>query len=132
MSPVMLFGRASSTASPRTGSHRTLRGLAAAAVAVLMLAGPTLAATPSIAITSVGGQSASGGSVKDPVSGTVTVNGTSAGSGGGAPAPKPLVADAGDSSFVKVGQPALLVGAGFGGVEPYTFAWSAGSGAIEA
>jgi len=128
----MLFGRASSTASPRTGSHRTLRGLAAAAVAVLMLAGPTLAATPSIAITSVGGQSASGGSVKDPVSGTVTVNGTSAGSGGGAPAPKPLVADAGDSSFVKIGQPALLVGAGFGGVEPYTFAWSAGSGAIEA
>jgi|GEM_PF-2014614 len=111
--------------------HRTLRGLAAAAAALFLLAGPTLAATPSIAVTSVGGQAVNGGSVKDPLTGTVTVTGTSAGSGGGAPAAKPLVADAGDSSFVKFGQPALLVGAGYGGAEPYTFSWTAAAGAVK-
>jgi hypothetical protein len=113
-------------------ANRALRALATAVAGLLLVTGPILAATPSIAVTSVGGQSASGGSVKDPLSGTVTVAGTSAGSGGsGGQAVKPLVADAGDSSFVKIGQPALLVGAGFGGVEPYTFAWSAASGSIE-
>jgi hypothetical protein len=126
------FGRASTTPrSTRTGT-RTLRALGTAAAGLLLIAGPILAATPSIAVTSVGGQSVSGGSVKDPLSGTVTVAGTSAGSGGSSgQATKPLVADAGDSSFVKIGQPALLVGAGFGGVEPYTFAWTAPSGSIE-
>jgi hypothetical protein len=114
-----------------TPSQRVFRGLGAAAVVLILLAGPVLAATPSIAITNVGGQSVSGGVVKNPLSGTVTVNGTSAGSGGGAPATKPLIADAGDSSFVKLGQPALLVGAGYGGVEPYTFTWSAASGSVD-
>ena len=110
---------------------RTIRGLAAAATALFLLAGQSLAATPSISVTSVGGQSVSGGAVKNQLSGTVTVNGTSSGSGGGAPAAKPVVADAGDSSFVKVGQPALLVGAGFGGVEPYTFSWTTANGSID-
>jgi len=115
-----------------TSSRRTFRGLGAAAVALFLLAGPALAATASISVTTVGGQTVSGGTVKNPLSGTVTVNGTSSGSGGGgAPAPKPLVADAGDSSFVKLGQPALLVGAGYGGVEPYTFTWSAASGSVD-
>src|SRR6185503_13881297 len=126
MSPQNLSGRA-----PAATVNRTLRGIAAAAVVLFLLAGPALAATPSISVTSVGGQSVSGGSVKNPLSGTVTVNGTSSGSGGGAPGAKPVVAEAGDSSFVKVGQPALLVGAGFGGVEPYSFSWTAANGAID-
>jgi hypothetical protein len=113
-------------------SRRTTRAILAASFAAILVAGPSLAATPSITISTVGGQSVNGGAVKDPITGTVTVNGTSASSGGATtPAPKPLVADAGDSSFVKIGQPALLVGAGFGGVEPYTFAWSAAAGTIE-
>jgi hypothetical protein len=112
--------------------HRSLPATLAAVAAVFLLAGQTLAATPAVAITSVGGQAVSGGAIKDPLSGTVTVNGTSASSGGpGTPAPKPLVADAGDSSFVKLGQPALLVGAGFGGVEPYRFAWTASAGSVD-
>lgn len=115
-----------------TSSQRTFRGLGAAAVTLFLLAGPALAATPAISVTTVGGQTVSGGTVKNPLSGTVTVNGTSSGSGGGgAPAAKPLVADAGDSSFVKLGQPALLAGAGYGGVEPYTFTWSAAAGSVD-
>src|SRR5688572_31516445 len=107
-----------------TQSHRR-RGSALVAVLMsVLVAGTSLAAIPSVTVTSVGGQAVSGGAVRDPLSGTVTVNGTSNGSGGPTtPAPKPLVADAGDSSFVKLNQPALLVGAGFGGVEPYTFSW---------
>jgi Subtilase family len=109
-----------------------LQALGVAGLAALLMAGTALAATPSVVVTSVGGQAVSGGAVKDPLTGTITVNGTSASSGGpGTPAPKPLVADAGDSSFVKIGQPALLVGAGFGGVEPYTFAWSASAGHVD-
>ena len=101
----------------------------AAAFATVLVAGPTLAATPSISISSVGGQPVKGGSVREPLSGTVAVNGTSTASGGGSSSPaQPLVADAGDSGFVKFGQPAYLVGAGFGGAEPYTFAWSASAG----
>jgi hypothetical protein len=116
----------------RATKHRRLRSVAVAAMAALLAAGTSLAATPSVTITTVGGQAVSGGAVKDPLSGTVIVNGTSASSGGATtPAPKPLVADAGDSSFVKLGQPALLVGAGFGGVEPYTFAWTASAGSID-
>src|SRR5258706_6179738 len=89
-------------------ANRTLRALAASVAALLLVTGPILAATPSIAVTSVGGQSASGGSVKDPLSGTVTVAGTSAGSSGsGGQAVKPLLADAGDSPFVKIGPPRL-------------------------
>jgi hypothetical protein len=104
----------------------------AAALATALAAGTTLAATPSISITSVGGQGVKGGSVKEPLSGSVAVNGTSAPSGGGGSAPaQPLIADAGDSSFVKFGQPAYLVGAGFGGSEPYSFAWSATAGRIK-
>jgi hypothetical protein len=45
---------------------------------------------------------------------------------------KPLVADAGDSSFVSAGTPAYLVGAGFGGVEPYQFHWTATAGTLGA
>ena len=118
------------TGEPRR--RRRIRTLLTAALGAIVLAGPALAATPSITISTVGGQNASGGSVKSPVSGTVTVAGTSSPSGGGGGGgTKPLVADAGDSSFVKFGQSAFLVGAGFGGSEPYTFAWSSSTGRID-
>jgi len=109
----------------RRTPRRTLHGLAALVAALFLLAGQALAATPAVSITSVGGQAVNGGTVKDPLSGTVTVKGTSAGSGGAtAPGPKPLVADAGDSPFVASGQKAMLLGAAWGGTRPYTFHWS--------
>jgi hypothetical protein len=40
------------------------------------------------------------------------------------PAARPLVADAGDSPLPGSDGIATLLGAGFGGVEPYTFSWS--------
>jgi len=111
----------------------TVRSMSAATVALLLIVTSVGAANPSISVTSVGGQAVSNGAVANPLSGTVEVRGTTSPSGGssGTPAVKPLVADAGDSSFVKFGQPAFLVGAGFGGVEPYTFAWSAPAGRID-
>lgn len=112
-----------------------LRSLSALALSLVVLAQTVAGATSAISVTSVGGQTVRNGAIKDPLSGTVEVRGNAtlgtAGGGGGAGATTPLVADAGDSSFVKIGQPAYLVGAGFGGVEPYTFAWSTASGAIE-
>ena len=61
---------------------RRLRSLRAASVATSLVAGPSLAATPSISIGSVDGQAVSDGAVKNPGSGTVTVEGTSAPTGG--------------------------------------------------
>ena len=104
---------------------RRLRSLLAASFATILVAGPSLAATPSISIGSVDGQAVSGGAVKNPVSGTVTVEGTSAPTGGGGgEATRPLVADAGDSPFVTSGQRAMLLGAAWGGTRPYSFQWS--------
>ena len=129
--PPVTPRQSSSILASRYSRRRTLRAVVAAAFATVLVAGPTLAATPSISISSVGGQPVKGGSVREPLSGTVAVNGTSTASGGGSSSPaQPLVADAGDSGFVKFGQPAYLVGAGFGGAEPYTFAWSASAGRI--
>ena len=54
-------------------ARRTLHGLAAAAVALLLVAGPALAATPSVSIASVGGQAVNGGAVKDPGGWTIIV-----------------------------------------------------------
>jgi hypothetical protein len=112
-----------------------LRSLGALALSLLFIAQTVAGATAAISVTSVGGQAVKSGAVKDPLSGSVNVRGSAtlgtSGSGGGAVASTPLVADAGDSSFVKIGQPAYLVGAGFGGVEPYTFAWTTTRGTIE-
>ena len=111
-------------------ARRTTRALLSALFATILVAGPSLAATPSVAITSVGGQSVNGGAVKDPVSGAVTVTGTSAPTGGAPDAPKPLVADAGDSPFVPSGQKAVLLGAAWGGTRPYSFQWTSPVGAF--
>ena len=112
-----------------------LRRSAAAALAVLVVStSGVLAASPSaVTVTTVGGKTVSSGAVAGTLSGPVTVRGsaTVGTTGATSPAPKPLVADAGDSAFVAIGQPAWLLGTGYGGVEPYTFAWSAGAGHID-
>jgi hypothetical protein len=68
------------------------------------------------------------------VAGALTVPAVAApgGNAGGPPgrsapavSPAALVADAGDSAFVQAGQVATLIGNGFGGTAPYSFAWSA-------
>jgi hypothetical protein len=114
----------------RTGGARVI---VAVCVALLMPGSTIGADAGSISITTVDGQQVSGGRVKREISGNVEVTGTAAlyGSAGGQTAADPLVADAGDSSFVKIGQPAYLVGAGFGGDAPYTFAWSATAGTLQ-
>ena len=111
-------------------TRRTLRALLAATFAAVVVTGPSLAATPSIAISSVGGQSVVNGSVREPLSGNVTVTGTTSPTGGGATATQPLVADAGDSPFVSSGQKAALLGAAWGGTRPYAFSWSSPVGAF--
>ncbi len=114
----------------------SVRAIMAAIFALLFTAGVVFAAGAGVTIQSVGGQAVrSDGSVARAVSGQVAVTGTAqsaAGQRAPAPARKPLVADAGDSSFVSVGTPAYLVGAGFGGVAPYSFSWSTTAGEIAA
>ena len=106
--------------------------LAGTALAALVLAGTAFtASTASVRITTIGGQTVKKGTVNNAVSGNVAVAGTAALAGQEtAPAAKPLVADAGDTPFAPVGQPATLLGAGYGGTEPYTFSWSASAGTL--
>jgi hypothetical protein len=119
----------------RWGSRQAARAFALLAAVSLALA-PVAAAAPdaataSIAISSVDGQGVRNGKVAKPVSGTVPVTGTASPSGSGTDEkPAALVADAGDSSFTQVGDQAPLLGAGFGGQEPYTFAWTSEKGEI--
>lgn len=111
-----------------------LRVIAIVALASLLTAGPGLAGTASITIDGVGGRKIVNGEVKGTLFGKTLVSG-SAVPGASAPSglatPKPLVADAGDSSYVQTGKPAILLGAGFGGTAPYTFAWSSPVGTLE-
>ncbi|HZI97554.1 MAG TPA: S8 family serine peptidase [Actinomycetales bacterium] len=103
--------------------------LLAAAIAVPPTAG---AATPSgITVETVGGQDVRDGRVARPVSGAVDVTGSATPGEPDVPAADPLVADAGDSPFTRSGDLAPLLGSGFGGTEPYTFAWTADAGSIE-
>jgi hypothetical protein len=117
----------------RTTSSVRARALTAALAALLLATSGALAASPSsVTVTTVGGKAVSGGAVAGTLTGPVTVRGTATvGSSGPAePAPRPLVADAGDSSYVAIGQAAWLLGTGYGGVEPYSFAWSATAGIV--
>jgi hypothetical protein len=110
-----------------------LVGLSSIALVSSLLAMPSAAGTASISIDSVGGRRIANGQVKGTLSGNVVVQGTAVPSSATAtpPAAKPLVADAGDSSFVGSGTPFTLLGAGFGGTAPYTFAWTASAGTID-
>jgi Subtilase family len=105
---------------------------AGTALAALVLAGTAFtASTGSVTITTIGGQTVKKGTVSNPVSGNVAVAGRAALAGqDAAPAAKPLVADAGDTPYSPVGQPATLLGAGYGGAEPYTFSWSTTAGTL--
>ena len=109
-----------------------VRSFAAGAVALLLIASTVAAAAPAISVSSVGGQAVTNGQVKDPLSGTVEVRGTASlgTTGGGTPAGPPLTADAGDSPFVPAGSKATLIGTGWGGTEPYTYAWTSQAGSI--
>ncbi len=109
-------------------------GLLAAATAPVSAAPGVSSPASDVTIDSVGGASVAGGQAKSPLTGTVPVSGTATTADGPAaePAePAPLVADAGDSPFVKSGEQGPLMGAGYGGTEPYTFAWTSGPGSID-
>lgn len=110
----------------------SVRSLCATLLATLVAATGVVAAPPAIGVDSVGGQAVRNGTVRDPLRGTVEVRGTASlgSTGSGAPAAAPLVADAGDSPFVPSGTAATLLGSGWGGTEPYSFAWTASAGRI--
>lgn len=96
-----------------------------------MPTGVAAAAPSTIQIKTVAGQTVKNGKVPSPVSGDVTVTGTAAPQTPIAdPAPRPLVADAGDSPFVAAGERAILLGAAYGGTAPYAFAWSSAHGSL--
>lgn len=123
------------TGRPRRA--RTALAVAVAAAFALPAAVPAQAApasTSSLTVTEVDGLAVENGAVRGQLRGDVPVSGT-ASRGTPAepqpPAPSPLVADAGDSAFVAAGERAALLGAGFGGTEPYTFAWTTAAGTLE-
>ena len=91
------------------------------------------AGQPTLTIDSVGGKQVVDGKIQGMLSGKVLVQGTALPGGVDQPPPqaKPLVADAGDSGFALAGERITLLGAGFGGKEPYRFAWSSPVGVIE-
>jgi hypothetical protein len=100
---------------------------------MLLVGSVSAGGAPVLTIDSVGGKNVVNGQVPGQLSGKVLVQGT--GIPGGLlpaePAPRPLVADAGDSGFALAGNPIVLLGSGFGGAEPYTFAWSSPVGTLE-
>ena len=108
------------------------RAVVAAAALSLVVTSISVAATATLSVDSVGGRDVERGGVGAPLSGPVEVTGHASLEQSTSPAsePRPLVADAGDSAFVATGEPATLLGAGFGGSEPYTFAWSSDGGEI--
>jgi hypothetical protein len=123
-----------STRTSRWGARTAVRrGLAIGAALTLFITSVAMAATATLSIDSVDGQSVDRGRVRTPVSGAVEVSGGASLEDAAPPADEttPLVADAGDSPFVAIGDPATLLGMGFGGAEPYTFAWSSDAGTIE-
>ena len=111
---------------------RSVRAAGAAVLAIVLSAGLVAGASPSIQITSVDGQTPRRGEIPRPVSGTIEVRGTGEPGGDPAapPAAQPLVADAGDSPFVPSGAKTTLIGAAWGGKEPYRWAWTAQGGTI--
>jgi hypothetical protein len=118
-----------STSGRWTGSRLLAPLAAVTSVALLLPATATAATGDRIDVVSVGDQQVRNGKVARPVSGEFPVTGTAVVEARPADtAAQPLVADAGDSSFVAAGEQAPLLGAGFGGKEPYTFSWSAPSG----
>src|ERR1043165_144347 len=102
-------------------------------VALSLIASSVSAAPASLTIDSVGGKTVVNNEIKGTLKGTVLVQGSAVPSTSDqtSPPPKPLVADAGDSGFAAVGDRVTLLGAGFGGKEPYTFTWTTPVGTLE-
>jgi hypothetical protein len=100
---------------------------------LMFVVSPVSASEPRLAIDSVGGKQVVNGTIQGTLSGKVLVQGTAlpAGVVQPPPQPKPLVADAGDSGFALAGERITLLGSGFGGKEPYRFAWASPVGALE-
>ncbi|MFF8846148.1 S8 family serine peptidase [Streptomyces sp. NPDC015127] len=114
---------------------RLLRRTAVAAVlataaALLPATAATAADGSDVTVTSVDGRQVVDGAVRGALSGTVGVAGTARTGAPGTPAPAPLHADAGDSSFVAAGEKAVVLGSAYGGTAPYTWAWSAEHGTV--
>src|SRR5687768_2296872 len=99
----------------------------------MFVVSPVSASTPRLTIDSVAGKDVVDGRIQGTLSGKVLVQGTAlpAGVDPTEPQPKPLVADAGDSGFALAGERITLLGAGFGGKEPYRFAWISPVGTLE-
>jgi hypothetical protein len=105
---------------------------AAFALTTAVVATPSVAGTASISIDSVGGRKIANGEVKGTLFGKTLVQGVAI-PGAAAPSEpvaRPLVADAGDSPYVAAGSTATLLGAGFGGAEPYAFSWTTSAGTL--
>jgi hypothetical protein len=103
-------------------------------VFISLLASSVLAAAPTLTVDSVGGKTVVNNEIKGSLKGTVLVQGSAIPSTpdqSPPPQPKPLAADAGDSGFAAAGDRITLLGAGYGGKEPYTFAWSSPAGTLE-
>ena len=114
--------------------RRTLVVMTTVAVLASVLAiGPANAGSAVIEIDQVGGRDVKAGEVKGKLFGKTLAEGIAIPSSAApdAPAARPLVADAGDSPFVASGSTAVLLGAGFGGTDPYAFSWSTTAGTLE-
>ena len=100
---------------------------------LMFIVGPASAGAPMLTIDSVGDRQVVNGTIHGTLSGKVLVQGTALPSGVDQPPPqpKPLVADAGDSGFALGGERITLLGSGYGGTEPYTFAWTSPVGILE-
>ena len=106
-------------------------------ITATLVAAPGNAGTASISIDSVGSHKVKDGTVAAALVGKTLVQGTAIPGGAAAvvPVARPLVADAGDSGYVMTGTAATagtytLLGTGYGGEAPYTFAWTAEAGAL--
>ena len=111
----------------------TLARAAVLALVASLVAGPAAnAGTASITIDGVGGRRIADGEVKGTLFGKTLVSGSAipGAVAPSAPVARPLVADAGDSPYVASGSPATLLGAGFGGTEPYAFSWTTTAGTL--
>ncbi|HVF06528.1 MAG TPA: S8 family serine peptidase, partial [Frankiaceae bacterium] len=106
--------------------------------ASLTVSGPAQAGTATISIDSVGSHKVKDGQVTAALVGKTLVQGTAIPAGAAPaepPVARPLVADAGDSGYIATGTAATagtftLLGSGFGGEAPYTFAWSVEAGTL--
>lgn len=121
--------------APTLVTRSPMRLAVVASVALsLVISTLTFAVSATLSIDSVGGQAVNRkGKVPEPLAGAVQVSGSASLADAQPPADEttPLVADAGDSPFVGVGDPATLLGSGYGGTEPYAFAWSSEAGTID-